>query len=86
MKSRWTIGYDSGVFGRSVELIEKEKVEFRVDFEKNYQKWNNIKNNGDFVNELSAPARKCRTEEEAADFLIEWLENRVEFLNSEFHE
>ncbi len=86
VKSTWTRAYDNGVFDRTVELIENDKVQFRDDFEKNYQKWNNIKNNGDFVNELSAPARKCRTEEEAADFLIEWLENRVEFLNSEFHE
>ena len=81
----WSQAYDSGVFDRTYELIKNDKTTLKNDFEKNYQKWNNIKNNKDFVNELSSPARKCKTQTEAADFLLEWLEKRVEFLNSEFH-
>jgi hypothetical protein len=38
------------------------------------------------MKELSAPAAKCKNEAEAADFLLEWLKKRVDFLNSQWHE
>ena len=85
VRNTWTKAYDSGVFERAYQLIEKYKNDYKSDFEKNYKKWNNIINNEDFVNELSSPAKKCKTEEEAADFLLEWLRNRVDFLDSQWH-
>lgn len=81
----WTRAYDSGIFERTCQLIESDRERLRADFSKNYRKWNNIINNDDFANELSAPARKCRTQEEAADFLLKWLQSRIDFLNSEWH-
>lgn len=80
----WIRTSDSGVFERAYALIENDKTQLQSDFEKNYQKWDNIRNNGDFANELSAPARKCKTEAEAADFLLKWLKSRVGFMDSEF--
>ncbi|MDO4863651.1 MAG: CotH kinase family protein [Ruminococcus sp.] len=86
VKSTWTRAYDSGVFERTYQLIENDKTTLENDFAKNYQKWDNIRHNEAFVNELSSPARRCKTEAEAADFLLEWLRSRVDFLNSELHE
>ncbi len=85
IKKTWTKAYDNGVFDRTCKLISNYSTDLKIDFEKNYKKWNNIKNNEDFVNELSKPARKCKTEKEAADFLLSWLESRIEFLNSQWH-
>lgn len=82
----WTRAYDDGVFERTFDLIENEKTRLENDFLKNYKKWNNILHNEEFANELSSPARRCKNEAEAADFLSKWMRSRVDFLNSEFHE
>ena len=85
VRNTWTKVYNDGVFEHSYQLIEKYKKDYRSEFEKNYKKWNNIINNEDFVNELSSPAKNCRNEEEAADFLLKWLRSRVDFLDSQWH-
>jgi len=85
VRNTWTKAYEDGVFQRAYQLIEKCKTEYKGDFEKNYKKWNNIIDNEEFVNELSYPAKKCRNEEEAADFLLKWLRSRVAFLDSQWH-
>jgi hypothetical protein len=86
VRKKWSEAYDNGVFERTFQLIENDKNTLKNDFEKNYQKWDNIRHNEDFENELSAPAEKCKNEAEAADFLLEWLKKRVDFLNSQWHE
>lgn len=85
IKETWTKAYDSGVFERTCKMISDDSSTLQTEFEKNYRKWNNIKNNTPFVNELSEPARKCKTEKEAADFLLDWLNSRIEFLNEQWH-
>ena len=85
VKEKWTKAYDSGVFERTCQLIADESEKYQGDFTKNYDKWNNIINNEIFAAELSAPAKECTNEAEAAAFLHDWLEKRVEFLNSQWH-
>ncbi len=85
IKDKWTAVYDSGTFDRAYEMIEQDKTAYSAAFERNYDKWNNLVGNDSFVGELSEKAAKCRTHAEAADYLREWLESRVEFLNGEWH-
>ena len=85
IKETWTKAYDNGVFTQATEMIENDKNNYSEMFERNYDKWDNIRKNDSFINELSEPAAKCKNHEEAADYLKEWLEKRVEFLNGEFH-
>ena len=85
VKEKWTKAYDSGVFERTCQLITDESGKYQGDFTKNYDKWNNIINNEIFAAELSAPAKECTNEAEAAAFLHDWLEKRVDFLNSQWH-
>ena len=85
IRNTWTKAYDSGTFKRTCDLIVKDSTELQDEFNKNYSKWNNIKNNEDFVNELSAPAKKCKTQLEAAEFLLSWLNSRIAFLNEQWH-
>ncbi|MBQ7980884.1 MAG: CotH kinase family protein [Oscillospiraceae bacterium] len=85
IKEKWTSAYDDGVFERAYEMIENDKTEYAEAFDRNYDKWNNLVNNDSFAGELSHKAAKCKTHEEAADYLREWLESRVEFLNSQWH-
>ena len=85
IKDTWTKAYDDGVFKRTCELIEDDSTALEDEFAKNYQKWNNIVANFDFAMELSEPAAECKTEAEAADFLVTWLRSRIKFLNGEWH-
>ena len=86
IKKTWTKAYDAGVFDRAFAMIAEDKVKYHEAFTRNYSKWNNIIYNAPFVNELSPLAAACTNQEEAADFLLEWLQSRVEFLNGEWHE
>ena len=81
---RWTEIYDNGTFDRVYEMISSESEKYEKAFELNYEKWDNIRNNG-ASNELCRAAAACKSEKEAADYLHSWLTSRVEFLNSEWH-
>ncbi len=85
IRDKWIKAYDDGVFERAYEMIENDKTSCAEAFDRNYDKWNNIINNGSFSNELSHEAASCKTQGEAADFLSEWLKSRVEFLNGHWH-
>ncbi len=85
IREKWTSAYDNGVFSRAIEQIGKDKEMYADAFKRNYDKWNNIINNDSFKQELSRPARHCKTHSEAADYLAEWLTKRVDFLNTAWH-
>lgn len=85
IKETWTDAYESGVFNRAYDMIVADADNYGVAFEKNYDKWNNIRNNSSFAGELSSGAAKCKTHGEAADYLAIWLLDRVTFLNGEWH-
>lgn len=85
IKDKWTRIYDAGVFDDAVEMIETHTDKYAEEFKRNYKKWNNIIDNGEFVGELSQPARACKTQADAAAFLERWFKARVEFMNGEWH-
>ncbi len=81
----WTKFYDSGVFDRVYAMIESDQALYSEAFDRNYEKWDNINNRSAFEQELSWRSAACHTQKEAADFLLEWLQSRVEFLNDYWH-
>lgn len=85
VKSTWTAAYDNGIFSRALTMIAEDTDRCQAAFLRNYEKWDNIVQNYAFVNELSHEAARCRTQQEAADFLARWFESRVDFLNSHWH-
>ena len=85
VRETWTRAYDSGVFTRCMEMIAEDSARLRDEFETNYAKWDNILHREEFEAELSEPAKECRSQAEAAEFLIQWLNSRVAFLNSQWH-
>jgi hypothetical protein len=84
IKEKWTAAYDAGVFTEALDTIESDKTKYKDAFERNYERWDNLVHNEIFANELSSRAKKCKTHEEAADYLHEWLSARVEFMNGEW--
>lgn len=85
IRDKWTAAYDSGVFADVVSMVESDKTELSAAFTRNYDKWDNIVHNEAFAAELSYSASKCSNQTEAADFLINWLNARIEFMNGVWH-
>jgi len=85
IRTTWTTAYDSGIFARIYAMIEADLAQCSKAFSRNYKRWNNIENNYAFRSELSHRAAMCTTQEEAAAFLLEWLQSRVTFLNDTWH-
>ena len=85
VRDTWTTAYDDKVFDRALQMIKTDAENCKTAFANNYKKWNNIINNEPFANELSAKAAACQNETEAIDYLYEWLESRVNFLNQQWH-
>ena len=85
VRETWTRAYDGGVFARCCELIAGDSARLRDEFEQNYARWDNIRHREEFEQELSEPSKSCRTEAEAAEFLLQWLNSRIAFLNSQWH-
>ena len=84
VKERWTEIYNSGAFDRAYETIASETKRLEPAFTRNYDRWDNIRSNG-ARNELSTAAGACSTQKQAADYLKSWLESRVNFLDSQWH-
>ena len=84
VKERWTELYDSGIFDRTFNMITDDSAKYEAAFKRNYDKWNNIRENA-AASEWSKKAAACKDQKQAADFLRSWLESRVEFLNGEWH-
>lgn len=85
IKDTWTRAYDSGIFEQTCKMIQDDSENHQADFKENYKKWNNIIMNQQFAFELSDEALDCLNEKDAADYLLKWLQSRIEFLNSEWH-
>lgn len=85
IRSAWTDAYDSGVFDRGLEMIEADTAQYADAFVRNYERWDNIRNNS-AKSEMCRRAASCKTHEEAAAWLSEWLTMRVEFMNECWHE
>ena len=85
VREKWTAAYDNGVFERAINNITADSEKFEEAFTRNYKKWNNILNNEAYANELSEGAANCCTQDQAADYLADWLTKRVSFLNDYWH-
>lgn len=81
---RWTEIYNSGAFERAYEMILSDSEELEPAFTRNYDRWDNIRRN-DAKNELCSRAAACATQKQAADYLKDWLQSRVSFLDSKWH-
>ena len=85
IRQEWTEAYDSLVFDRVFEMIEKDTSQYSEAFDRNYKRWNNLIDKSAFQDELTAKSKAVKTHGEASMLLSQWLKTRVEFLNSKFH-
>jgi len=86
IRAKWTKHYDEGIFDDIIEMIHTDTTVAKNAIDRNYALWDNINNNRQFDNELSEKALQCKTQEEHAAYLAEWIKARSEFVNSCWHE
>ena len=84
IRDKWTSAYDGGVFTRMIDMVRGDTKTYAPAFERNYDKWDNIRHN-EAGNELCPAAAACKTQEECAEYLALWLEGRVTFMNECWH-
>ena len=84
IREKWTSAYDAGVFRKAITQIHADAAAHEESFARNYEKWDNLRHS-EAAHELTRKAASCRTEAAAADYLAEWLETRVAFLNDYWH-
>ncbi|MBP3619014.1 MAG: CotH kinase family protein [Lachnospiraceae bacterium] len=84
IRENWTKAFDSGAFERIYTMLGSDQERCKPAFDRNYTKWNNI-NHSSIASELSRESAACSTQEQAYEFLSDWLKKRVEFLNDYWH-
>ena len=82
---KWTDLYDRGVFSEIIEQIRDDSKKYKDAFNKNYQRWSNMKDKSPLDYELNREAYACKNEKESAEQLAKWLEKRIKFLNGAWH-
>ena len=85
IRKKWTDCYDAGIFSDAIAEILQDAEQQREAFGRNYERWNNLRHS-EAAHEMTRKAAACRTQEEAAEYLAEWLEKRIAFLNAYWHE
>ncbi|MBP5581189.1 MAG: CotH kinase family protein [Ruminococcus sp.] len=85
IRDKWTRAYDSGIFERTLGMIDSETENCREAFERNNTRWDTELQKWTIIGELSSRAANCTDQKQAADWLYEWLEQRVLFLNEQWH-
>ncbi len=85
IRETWTKAYDSGVFTNAVRTVMADSETAKEAFKRNYAKWDNLIHNEAFSMELCKRARDAKSQKEAADYLADWLQSRINFLNDYWH-
>lgn len=80
IRNAWTDAREAGIFDRALSMLAEDTAQHQAAFERNYLRWDNIRNNA-AADELNPRSAACRTQKEAADWLAEWLQTRIAFMD-----
>lgn len=79
VSEKWKEARDAGVFDGALDLINAYSTEYSSYYTKNYKKWNNMGVN--VGGELVPAAEGFRNQKQAADYLYNWLQTRINYLD-----
>lgn len=85
IRDTWSRAYDDGVFQRGIDMIARDRETYADAFSRNEKKWGNPAANYSVSGELCPGAKACKTQKDAADYLGNWLQARVDFMNGYWH-
>lgn len=86
IREKWTAVYDAGTFDTAMQQLHETTEQYADAFARNDERWGVSTKDEGVAMELSAKAKKCKSQSEAAEYLSEWLQSRIEFMNSHWHQ
>lgn len=86
IRSEWTAAYDKGIFADAVKTINDDTAAYADAFKRNEEKWGISTRDSAIISELSRKAKQCVTQKAASEYLAEWLEKRIAFVNEQWHQ
>ena len=80
VEEKWNELKEAQVFTNALKLVRLQKETYKNYYEKNYIRWSKRieKGNGEVIKEINS----YKTQGEAADYLYNWLDKRIKFLDS----
>jgi hypothetical protein len=85
IRKEWTAFYDSGMLKNAVTTVRSDTEAHADAFARNEQRWGVSTNDESILSELALGAAACKNQKAAADYLADWLEKRIAFLNGHWH-
>ncbi|MBR5371804.1 MAG: CotH kinase family protein [Oscillospiraceae bacterium] len=85
IRAEWTTHFDNGTFSNAVSMIRSETEKHEDAFTRNNERWKISTLDKEILSELCRGAARCGTQKEASDYLADWLEKRIQFLNEHWH-
>ena len=85
IRQKWTAAYDSGIYQKAIENVRSDTKNYADAFQRNNDKWGISTKDDAILFELERNAASCHSQESAAEYLANWLEARIAFLNSKWH-
>lgn len=86
IREKWTAVYDAGVLDEAVQQINAVTSDYADAFKRNDDRWGVSTKDEAVAMELYSGAKLCRSQTEAANYLSEWMTNRVAFMNEKWHQ
>ena len=85
IRKEWTSFYDSGMLKSAVSTVRSDTEKHADAFKRNEERWGVSTKDQAILSELVRGAADCKTQKEAAEYLADWLEKRIAFLNGHWH-
>ena len=80
VRDKWQRVYAGGLFDRTCDMIDRYTEKYAEEIGRNYDRWDNILDES-IIDELTEEAKKCTSQQEAAEYLTEWIRKRAEVVN-----
>jgi len=81
VKNKFNSMKDNGAFTKVIEFINTLATKYEADFVANYAKWGNCGHEEYTGNEQCDESAACKTQKESAEYLVKWLNKRIDGLD-----
>ncbi len=81
VKEKWLELKKAGVFDTALFLIEEQTTTYEACYAREYSRWNRP---GFYIEELSEEQNAMTSQGQAAEWLYQWLSERIAYLNSQW--
>jgi len=81
IRKKWNEFYEKGIFNKAIDNIHKFTNENKEAFENNFKRWDDEERYTLMAVEAAQVVLDLRSQYENAEYLAQWLDKRIEFIN-----